>query len=281
MKKMLSFLLFMICLSGLVGCASRHSGEITPTGYPSGETQRQQVMYDGVVYFYTANGFDNPLPDGYALVGEVKTVDDSQEPVKDWSGSRVDVGQKIYASDDASVVYLEYENGYAEFAACGVPESAAVHEDAETAQEKKETSMDALSDEKSWTEQDIRAMFLKAKNEGQEFIDSVLIPDHAYGRVGAVLFRDDGSGTCNVAFFDGEGNFQQCGVSAEAADTAELAYLGEGTVSFRLKTDESTDFTCRISFSADGDNVSFRVEDDLNEPEEEQKDKAKRKEEGR
>lgn len=267
MKKMLSFVLFMICLSGLAGCASRHSGEATPTGYPSGETQRQQIMYNGVVYFYTANGFDNPLPDGYVLVGEVKTVDDSQEPAKDWSGSRVDIGQKIYASDDASVVYLEYENGYAEFAVRGASVDVTAHEDAETAQEKKETSMDARSDERIWTEQDVRAMFLNAKNEGQEFIDSVLISDHAYGRVGAVLFRDDGSGTCNVAFFDGDGHFQQCGVSAEAADTAELAYLGEGTVSFRLKADESTDCTCRISFASDGDNVSFRVEDDLNEPE--------------
>ncbi|MDO4268965.1 MAG: hypothetical protein Q4C73_10875 [Eubacteriales bacterium] len=104
-------------------------------------------MYNGVVYFYTANGFDNLLPDGYVLVGEVKTVDDSQEPATDWCGSRVNIGQKIYASDDASRVYLEYASGYAEFAVRGASVDVTVHEGAGTAQEKNEMSMDARSDE--------------------------------------------------------------------------------------------------------------------------------------
>lgn len=91
--------------------------EITPTGYPSDEIQRQQVMYNGVLYYYTANGFDNPLPDGYEFIGEVKEVDNKQEPTADWCGSRVDLGQKIYASDNTSVIYLEYERGYAAFGA--------------------------------------------------------------------------------------------------------------------------------------------------------------------
>lgn len=91
--------------------------EITPTGYPSDEIQRQQIMYNGVLYYYTANGFDNPLPDGYEFVGKVKKVDNKQEPTADWCGSHVDIGQKIYVSDNTSVIYLEYEMGYAAFAA--------------------------------------------------------------------------------------------------------------------------------------------------------------------
>lgn len=131
MKKLLLVVLSMAFLSGLAGCSSRSGSQTNPTGYPSGEVQRQQVMYDGIVYIYTANGFDNPLPNDYTLVGEVKAVDNSQEPAEDWCGSRVDIGQKIYASDDASVIYLEYESGYAEFVDRGAPGIVATYEEAE------------------------------------------------------------------------------------------------------------------------------------------------------
>ena len=114
MKMCIVFFLTMFCLLGLSGCTADNK-DIVPTGYSSGEVQRPQIMYNGIIYFYTANGFDNPLPEGFELVGEVNKVDNKQEPSADWNGSRVDVGQKIYASDDASAIYLEYEMGYAEF----------------------------------------------------------------------------------------------------------------------------------------------------------------------
>ena len=114
MKKRIEILLIMLCLLGLSGCNPNHD-EPTPTGYPSGEVQRPQIMYNGVIYFYTADGFDHPLPDGYEQVGEVKKVDNRQEPVEDWCGSRVEVGQKIYVSNDTATIYVEYETGYAEF----------------------------------------------------------------------------------------------------------------------------------------------------------------------
>ena len=115
MKKRIAIVLTIVCLLGLVGCNG--TDNLTPTGYPSGQVQRQQVMYHGVFYYYTANGFDNPLPDGYESVGAVKEVDHDQEPSVDWCGSRVDVGQEIYASDNSSSIYLKYESGYAEFEA--------------------------------------------------------------------------------------------------------------------------------------------------------------------
>ena len=117
MKKMLAIILVLTCLLGLVGCNKSQDDEPTPTGYPSGQVQRQQVMYNGVIYYYTANGFDNLLPDGFELVGAVKEVNNDQEPSDDWSGSLVDVGQKIYAATNSSSIYLEYESGYAEFKA--------------------------------------------------------------------------------------------------------------------------------------------------------------------
>lgn len=115
MKKIIAIAMTLVCLLGLAGC--NKTDNLTPTGYPSGQVQRQQVMYHGVIYYYTANGFDNPLPEGYALVGEVKEVDNGKEPSVDWCGSRVDVGQEIYASENSSSIYLKYESGYAEFEA--------------------------------------------------------------------------------------------------------------------------------------------------------------------
>ena len=114
MKKRIEVLLIMFCLLSFSGC-TYNKEELTPTGYPSDEMQRPQIMYNGVIYFYTADGFDHPLPDGYEQVGEVKEVDNRQEPVEDWCGSRVEVGQKIYVSNDTATIYVEYETGYAEF----------------------------------------------------------------------------------------------------------------------------------------------------------------------
>ena len=34
--------------------------------------------------------------------------------MEDWCGSRVEVGQKIYVSNDTATIYVEYETGYAE-----------------------------------------------------------------------------------------------------------------------------------------------------------------------
>ena len=55
MKKRIEILLIMLCLLGFSGCNPDHE-ELTPTGYPSDEVQRPQIMDNGVIYFYTANG---------------------------------------------------------------------------------------------------------------------------------------------------------------------------------------------------------------------------------
>ena len=117
MKKIIAIVLTLVCLLSFIGCNRSERDTTTPTGYPSGQVQRQQVMYHSVIYYYTANGFDAPLPDGFELVGEVKEVDNDQAPSVDWCGSLVEVGQKIYASSGSSSIYLEYERGYAEFKA--------------------------------------------------------------------------------------------------------------------------------------------------------------------
>ena len=58
-------------------------------------------------------------------------------------------------------------------------------------------------------------MFSHAQETDWEYIDCVLIPDHASDRIGAVLFWNDKEETSNVAFFDADGYFQQCGTYAK------------------------------------------------------------------
>ena len=49
-------------------------------------------------------------------VGTVEEVDNETPPSENFVGSRIDVGQKIYADDKKSdTIYVEYENGYARF----------------------------------------------------------------------------------------------------------------------------------------------------------------------
>lgn len=106
-----------ICLSAC-GSRSGNGGEarLTPTGYPSEEVQRISVYYGGTLYWYTANGFDQPLAQGFEKVGEVKTVDNMEYPDEEFCGTRLDVGQEIYASsEDTSRVYVKYDSGYAMF----------------------------------------------------------------------------------------------------------------------------------------------------------------------
>ena len=55
------------------------------------------------------------IADNVDFEGQVTMLD--KEPSVDWCGSRVDVGQEIYASDNSSSIYLKYESGYAEFRA--------------------------------------------------------------------------------------------------------------------------------------------------------------------
>ena len=53
------------------------------------------------------------------------------------------------------------------------------------------TDISNLNGGKIWSEQDIVSMFSLVQETDWEYIDCVLIPDHASDRVGAVLFRND------------------------------------------------------------------------------------------
>ena len=116
MKKVIALFLSVICLLPLIGCAYQNEDAATPTGYSTGKIQQPQVMYSGQVYFYWATGFEEPLPDGYELAGNISVIDNDKEPSEDFHGARVESGQAVYASEaDADTVYVKYEKGYAQF----------------------------------------------------------------------------------------------------------------------------------------------------------------------
>lgn len=128
----------------------------------------------------------------------------------------------------------------------------------------KETLMPADNQtEKSWSVKDIDTMFSQIKKDNWEYIDCVLISDYASDRVGAVLFWDATKKSSNVAFFDADGYYQQCGVCAELATNPEFTYLGDGSVTYQLEKEDGTSYNCTLTISIDGNNVQFRVEDDF------------------
>ena len=115
MKKLIALVLALVCVLALVGC-SQNDDPTTPTGYPTGKIQQPQIMYNGQVYFYFATGFDEPLPNGYTLVGSIAVVDNDNAPTEDFHGARVELAQEVYASEaDTENVYVKYEKGYAQF----------------------------------------------------------------------------------------------------------------------------------------------------------------------
>lgn len=114
--------------------------------------------------------------------------------------------------------------------------------------------------EKTWSEEEIAAMFSQVKKKDWEYIDSVLIPDYASDCVGAVLFWDGGKQSSNVAFFDADGYFQQSGAYAKMSEDPNFTYLGDGSVTYKLEKEDGTivDFTLTISIA--GGNVQFKAE---------------------
>lgn len=121
------------------------------------------------------------------------------------------------------------------------------------------------NEKKDWSEQDIISLFDQSRETDWEYIDCILISDHASDHIGAVLFRDDQKQTGNVAFFDENGVYQKCGVSAKIPDEPDFTYLGDGAVTFKLEADDGTIYNCTLTISIDDGNVTFKAEDDLPE----------------
>lgn len=110
---------YLVLITGLIllsACSGRNQETVASTGYPSEEVQRPAVFYTGYLYFYTAEGFDLPLADGFEKAGVIKEVNNNVYPSEEFHASRVETGQEIYADeDDKSKIFVKYEDGYAPF----------------------------------------------------------------------------------------------------------------------------------------------------------------------
>lgn len=120
-KNNLLFLLLFICLLMMTACNNANSNnndkEIS-TGTPTGIIEQPQVMYNNTIYYYTADGRDEDLPDGYILVGEIVAINSEKSPEENYYGSGLDIfiGQEIYSNPDISdVIFLKYDSGFAKF----------------------------------------------------------------------------------------------------------------------------------------------------------------------
>ncbi len=132
-----------------------------------------------------------------------------------------------------------------------------------TASQKTLDSVSNPNEDKNWSEQDITSMFSRAQEADWEYIDCVLIPDHASDRIGAVLFWNNMNKTSNVAFFDANGYYQQCGTYGKMPAEPDFTYLGDGAVTFKLEAENGTIYNYTLTISIDGNNVNFIAEDDL------------------
>lgn len=92
------------------------SEQLTPTGYPSGEIQRASVYYNGTLYFYTAEGTELPLGEGFERVGAITAIDNTEYPSEEFCASRLEVGQEVYGNrDEPDQIYVKYDGGFGLF----------------------------------------------------------------------------------------------------------------------------------------------------------------------
>lgn len=122
-------------------------------------------------------------------------------------------------------------------------------------------SPSASSPRKVWTQEEIRSLFASSARETDwELIACQAVSDLASGRVGTVLFTDREQNAW-VAFLDEDGVCQRCGTSSPLASEPEFAYLGNGTVSFRLQPPGEGPKLCRITFTSENGDVFWVRED--------------------
>lgn len=116
MKHSKIIILFVLCVFILSAC-TRHEPVTTQTGVLDGEIWQTQIMYNDVIYYYFDTGFNEPLPEGYELVGSVESVDKRNVPSGSFEAVRLEVGQEVYVGEDGEAIFVKYTNGYARFEA--------------------------------------------------------------------------------------------------------------------------------------------------------------------
>lgn len=112
-----------------------------------------------------------------------------------------------------------------------------------------------------WTEEQVLELYEAEREESWEMADCVAFYDQASGLVGAVLFRNGDAGTAGVAFLGADGSCRMGGIEALLPDEPEFEYLGEGTVSFKVKGKDGKVRGHTMSITIEGNNVTFKSVD--------------------
>lgn len=115
----------------------------------------------------------------------------------------------------------------------------------------------------AWTEEEVLELFESSREETWELVDCVTFYDQASGLVGAVLFQNGDTQTAGVAFLGADGSCRMGGADAQLTDAPEFTYLGDGTVSFKLKGADGKLRDHRMSITIEGNNVTFKAVDEL------------------
>lgn len=136
---------------------------------------------------------------------------------------------------------------------------------AATTEPIQNTVFNAAEEEKVFSQEDILSLFSSRKEPEWQYISCVLIPDHAADRIGAVLFWDSEEETSNVAFFDPDGYYQECGVHAKVIPERGFTYLGNGAVAFFAEEKDGKAAQYTITLSIEGSDVNFKVKLDPQE----------------
>lgn len=115
-KRNISYLLNLILLAFIITACSTNHTPTTETGYPCGEIQQAQIMYDNKIY-YTQADPRLTLPYGYECVGSVELIDNLNTPDTNFEASRLKIGDIVFFNEAIpDTLYIQIKDKFYRFA---------------------------------------------------------------------------------------------------------------------------------------------------------------------
>ena len=114
MKKPFLILVPVLLMTILLGCGKEMDNPTSPTGYPSGEVQREFLFYQDQLYGNLNEGLKS-IPDGLNYIGSVEKYDNKTVPDEEFEGCRaLEIGTSLYAPeiDHPIKIYAETADGH-------------------------------------------------------------------------------------------------------------------------------------------------------------------------